>query len=378
MFISQAILSIGLCLYLFYTAMRDPIDNLLPQSSDISLEFVVIVLFVVLQMLSQSPVFRKENYYWRIHEECEKELYAFERNFGCLLPDRARQDVALRIIVYTIALTENHYRPKSHRRIERLLAKIGLQRFGIAKTTGLMQVTSDTILSDEESVRLAIPIIEEIYDRYLVTSNRFALKLQPYNNQDISNLLMLYRSGYAYDLMFMIEAIGHDINAIYGKYSGSNLSNPRLFYECARDFVLHKEYEQGYGSVEVDYPIDAFFGDIPADPWCRIERNQGFATSINLPTAKVYHSSSQIVLLDIIEDAKRSQMESKVLLLVNKHGKTTLILRDSVSDKEFEGLLKEKYGLDFCGERPFSFDQFRSNPNTFLDEIAVQLPSAKG
>ena len=62
-------------------------------------------------------------------------------------------------LIYTILLYEAFNRPKVYRWIERILF-----RAGIAKTLGVMQVTTDRIISDEESVRLGA---QKIVDDHL-------------------------------------------------------------------------------------------------------------------------------------------------------------------------------------------------------------------
>lgn len=279
MFIAQSITSIAICWLLYSVAIDDPIGSLMPQGSDISLEFAVLVLLVVFQALSQSSLFRKSDYTNQLMHSSEEFLYQFERDFAHHFTDRIKEDIVLRMILYAFALTENHYRPATYRRIERIATKLGLQRFGIAKTTGVMQVTSNGALSDEESVRLAIPMIESIYDEYLIKSNKLGLNATQFRGVAPKQANIIFSPlGYSYELEPMCNCVREDIASLYGKYSGSNLVRPVFFFNCARSFVQSEDYESGNRIVHVPYELAPDeYGKLPADAWCRIGKADGFA-----------------------------------------------------------------------------------------------------
>lgn len=82
----------------------------------------------------RNYVIHRYNYYSTVYGKIIEEITADKRQ-QCL--------------IYTILLYEAFNRPKVYRLIERILFRVGL-----AKTLGVMQVATDRLISDEESVRL--------------------------------------------------------------------------------------------------------------------------------------------------------------------------------------------------------------------------------
>lgn len=99
----------------------------------------------------------------------EARLFSYEREYGDLLPQRFSSDLLLRSVFFAIMAIEDGNRPEFIRTIERMAA-----HFHLAKTTGIMQQTSDAPLSDMDSVKLAIPYIERMWDQFLVEFARSA------------------------------------------------------------------------------------------------------------------------------------------------------------------------------------------------------------
>lgn len=99
----------------------------------------------------------------------EARLFSYEREYGDLLPQRFSSDLLLRSVFFAIMAIEDGNRPEFIRTIERMAA-----HFHLAKTTGIMQQTSDAPLSDMDSVKLAIPYIERMWDQFLVELARSA------------------------------------------------------------------------------------------------------------------------------------------------------------------------------------------------------------
>ena len=97
----------------------------------------------------------------------EAGLFAYEREYGDLLPQRFSNDLLLRSVFFAIMAIEDGNRPEFIRTIERMAA-----HFHLANTTGIMQQMSETPLSDIDSVKLAIPYIERMWDQFLVEFGR--------------------------------------------------------------------------------------------------------------------------------------------------------------------------------------------------------------
>lgn len=106
---------------------------------------------------------------------------------------------------YSIMFIEDENRTKQIRRAERKLHK-----YGLCKTTGLMQQKSNKPLSDEESVRLAVPFIEKIWDSYLS-------KWMRNSNSDFT----FTASWYLYDWQSLADSLSLDYSLAYGDYCGT-------------------------------------------------------------------------------------------------------------------------------------------------------------
>jgi|SRR2546422_406820 len=74
----------------------------------------------------------------------------YESRYGALIRQKAQQ-IELRALIYGVLIMEAFNRPHLIRLVER-----AMHRFGRARTLGLMQVRSDTPISDDQSVELGI------------------------------------------------------------------------------------------------------------------------------------------------------------------------------------------------------------------------------
>lgn len=161
----------------------------------------------------------------------EARLFAYEREYGDLLPQRFSNDLLLRSVFFTIMAIEDGNRPEFIRTIERMAA-----HFHLAKTTGIMQQTSGTPLSDMDSVKFAIPYIERMWDQFLVEFGRSAEGAG-------GDALRIFRGYYTYDYRMLSQAICNHFAPFYGDYCGTRLLNAnRDFHE-----VLEFEERQRYG-----------------------------------------------------------------------------------------------------------------------------------
>lgn len=161
----------------------------------------------------------------------EARLFAYEREYGDLLPQRFSNDLLLRCVFFAIMAIEDGNRPEFIRTIERMAA-----HFHLAKTTGIMQQTSDTPLSDRDSVKLAIPYIERMWDQFLVEFGRSAEGAG-------GDGLRIFMSYYTYDYLMLSRTIRNHFAPFYGDYCGTRLLNAnRVFCD-----VLEFEERQRYG-----------------------------------------------------------------------------------------------------------------------------------
>ena len=144
----------------------------------------------------------------------EKKMYEYERRFGHLLPERYTADPLLRALFFSIMTIEDSSRPSYLRSIERLAF-----RFGMAKTTGIMQQQSPGTypLTDEESVKLAVGYVEHMWDRFLI---RFA-KCSGGSGNYSDPVLISASEWYTYCYDALSQEIKANFGLLYGDYCGT-------------------------------------------------------------------------------------------------------------------------------------------------------------
>lgn len=196
-------------------------ESLIPDRGDVVFQFWLIIGMACISLI--VGIGRK-----RACEDLEKYYYEVERCAEALLPERYQKDIALKILFYTIGMIEAHYRGKWFRRFERFAAY-----FGIAKSTGIMQVVSSTPLSDKESVVQSFSIIESIWDEYLSKSEAIR------SNAGYS---ITGNGSYEYLTSSMIDEMSLDASALYARYNGSDQINVQRFMSVAKRKVLRRDY----------------------------------------------------------------------------------------------------------------------------------------
>lgn len=147
--------------YFAYEKLIKVKANIIPDFSTVANELWIIILIFVFQVtnnirLSQDGTFkRKQNY-------LKSRLTYFKTLYGKLIKE-ATQNEALEAIVYAILIYEDFNRPKVSRVIENIKHRITKK----SHTLGVMQVKSDKIISDLESVKLGTQKIINAYQQYL-------------------------------------------------------------------------------------------------------------------------------------------------------------------------------------------------------------------
>lgn len=217
----RAVVSCLLGAYFSIFLVSSGFESLIPDRGDVVFQFWLIIGMACISLI--VGIGRK-----RTCEDLEKYYYEVERCAEALLPKRYQEDIALKILFYTVGMIEAHYRGKWFRRLERLAAYLG-----IAKSTGIMQVVSSIPLSDEESVVQSFPIIEIIWDEYLSKSEAIRLS---------AGYSITGNDSYEYLTSSMLDEMSLDANALYARYNGSDQVNARKFMSVARRKVLQRDY----------------------------------------------------------------------------------------------------------------------------------------
>lgn len=135
--------------------------NILPDFSTVANELWIIILIFIFQLANnlrfsqEATQKRKDNY-------LKSRYQYFKRNYGQLIKELTNNEI-LESIVYAVIIYEDFNRPKIARQIENLKFKVTKK----PHTLGVMQVKSDKLLSDIESVRLGTEKIVKAYKNHI-------------------------------------------------------------------------------------------------------------------------------------------------------------------------------------------------------------------
>jgi hypothetical protein len=154
--------STSLFSYLAYVNLIKSKAKILPDFTSISNEIWFIILIFLYQIANNltfsqdATIQRKETYL--------KERYNyFKSTYGKLITELTKNHI-LESIVYAILIYEDFNRPK----ITRIIENIVFRMFGKSRTLGVMQVRSEKLLSDLESVELGTQKIVAAYNNYII------------------------------------------------------------------------------------------------------------------------------------------------------------------------------------------------------------------
>lgn len=145
--------SIGLAVWV--NSLIDKLDTILPSPQSLIEElWLLIILFIYsilnkLEFSREATERRKKNYIYRQFEKLHK-------RFGGQVDGYFQSDF-MRALTFSIMIYENFNRSSTARFLERILLKRSKKKH----TYGVMQVMSDRVLTDEESVALGMKKIEQ-------------------------------------------------------------------------------------------------------------------------------------------------------------------------------------------------------------------------
>lgn len=269
-FALEALFSIAIAIYFDWAVVCQLPENglLAVDQSNIGFQVVAAVFFAVVEIVMSAAIRKryKDDFvipyrssyrtwsYYRSLLPTEKTLYEYRRKYGKQLPSRFSEDILLRSIFYAVMFIEDSNRPRSARILENFLAKLKL-----AKTTGIMQQKASRVLTDEESVELAIPYIEDMWNKFL---RNFA---QSINSSNLEPLITFARTGYYYNYASVRDAISANFSLLYGDYCGTRTLNANSIFEAVRQFEERENYclvpEKVLASGAVFSEIDKYIPD---------------------------------------------------------------------------------------------------------------------
>ncbi len=147
--------------YFTYEKLIKVKANILPDFTTVANELWIIILIFIFQVANNLR-FSQEATQKRKDKYLKSRYHYFKRFYRQLIKDLTNNEI-LESIVYAIIIYEDFNRPKIARQVENL-------KFRLTKkphTLGVMQVRSDKLISDLESVKLGTEKIVNAYKKYL-------------------------------------------------------------------------------------------------------------------------------------------------------------------------------------------------------------------
>lgn len=197
-----AILSIS---YFAYEKLIKIKENILPDFTTIANELWIIILLFLFQVTNNvrfSPngtLQRKQNY-----------LKSRYRHFNSLYGDTIREitkNEVLESVAYAVLIYEDFNRPQLVRFIENLMFRITKKQH----TLGVMQVKTDKLIDDLESVKLGTNKLVSSYKNYAV---KMMEKQETYNSWDsIYQMITDYNVGSSY--VYEVTELANEIKDLY-------------------------------------------------------------------------------------------------------------------------------------------------------------------
>ncbi|WP_276975166.1 hypothetical protein [Flavobacterium filum] len=177
--------------YFTYEKLIKVKANILPDFTTVANELWIIILIFIFQVVNnlrfsqEATQKRKDNY-------LKSRYHYFKRFYGQLIKDLTNNEI-LESIVYAIIIYEDFNRPKIVRQIENLKFKLTKK----PHTLGVMQVRSDKLISDLESVKLGTEKIVNAYKRYLENSTQRSSDYFEWNARNY--IINDYNAGISYN-----------------------------------------------------------------------------------------------------------------------------------------------------------------------------------
>lgn len=147
--------------YLVYNHFIKVKANILPDFHSIANEIWFIILIFIYQ-IANNLTFSQEATIQRKETYLKKRYNYFKSTYGTLISELTQNQI-LESIVYAVLIYEDFNRPK----IVRIIENISFKIFRKAKTLGVMQVRTEKLLTDLESVDLGTQKIVAAYKSYI-------------------------------------------------------------------------------------------------------------------------------------------------------------------------------------------------------------------
>lgn len=199
--------------YLVYDKIIRIKENILPDFTTIANELWIIILIFIFQLTNNirfsqnGTVRRKENY-------LKSRYKHFNKLYSELIKDITKNE-ALESVVYAILIYEDFNRPKVIRLIENIKHRFSNK----SHTLGVMQVKSDKLISDKESVILGTNKIVSSYKKYVNENSVDEEKIYEWNA--IDSIISDYNVGSEY--LYEVNELSYEIRKIFYHNTKDNL-----------------------------------------------------------------------------------------------------------------------------------------------------------
>ncbi len=224
----QIIYWFSLCIlsYLVYDSIISSKKNIIIDFTTFANELWIVIIVFLYQIINQIDLSKKGEEK-RKNDYIAKQYSAFKKKYGSLIQEKINNE-KLEILFYSIMIYESFNRP----RVARIVEIISFKLTKRTHTLGLMQVKTDKIITDEESVRLALDKVttdcnklvqekmSELTKKNIKESNEYLFKRHPkHRNGNRSTKYLTKFSSYdEYEL----------IGKIIEKYNGGSIYSSEI------------------------------------------------------------------------------------------------------------------------------------------------------
>lgn len=155
LFFLSIIISIGLSYYVYVFGILQGLDFILPEKDNFRTElwFIIIIFFYEIIKKYENTDDTDD-----FSDKLTNQYLELKKKFGSVMAPEFQKNKFLNDLLYAIMIYEEMNRPRWMRFFENIFFK-----FGLAKTTGIMQIRSSVPLTDEESIRQGQKIIMDAY-----------------------------------------------------------------------------------------------------------------------------------------------------------------------------------------------------------------------
>jgi hypothetical protein len=186
--------------------------NFLPNFETMTNEIWILIFIFIYQILNKTKLF-KDTEEQRKFRFIIKRYFDYTQKYGDIINSIVSSE-KLKIIIYSIIIHESFNRYK----IGRILIENNLFKIGKAKTLGLMQVKTEHIITDEQSIKIGV---NKIFQNYKEIINKCRINGEILNEYSFSrNLILNYNKDSNY-----VDAINHIMNIIEVKIYKTNVDD---------------------------------------------------------------------------------------------------------------------------------------------------------